>query len=126
MKGSTRLECTGFHGGLGHLKIETRLVDERLSSVMGECEIVTLYLDLYIVFRETCPSFSPFRFRFRSLSGTTFETQYPHVVEIEIEKVRKKDTFTAIRCTQSCRLAAFSRECEHLRRSEKKKVNLSY
>jgi hypothetical protein len=26
-------------------------------------------------------------------------TQYPHVAEIEIEKVRKKETFTAIRCS---------------------------
>ncbi len=29
-------------GGLEHLKIETRLIDERFASVMGECEIVTL------------------------------------------------------------------------------------
>jgi hypothetical protein len=35
------------------LKIETRLIDERFASVMGECEIVTLkdrrlYLELYV------------------------------------------------------------------------------
>ena len=41
-EGSTRLTYTGFHGGLDHLKIETRLIDERFASVMGECVIVTL------------------------------------------------------------------------------------
>ena len=40
--GSTRLIYTGLHGGLEHLKIETRLIDERFASVMGECVIVTL------------------------------------------------------------------------------------
>ena len=45
-EGSTRL-------ALEHLKIETRLIDERFPSVMGECEIVTvkvcrLYLELYV------------------------------------------------------------------------------
>ena len=35
-EGSTRLEYTGFRGGLEHLKIETRLIDERFESVMGE------------------------------------------------------------------------------------------
>ena len=40
----TDLVYTGFRGGLEHLKIETRLIDERLASVMGECEIVTLRL----------------------------------------------------------------------------------
>jgi len=38
-EGSTRLEYTGLLGGLEHLKIETRLIDERLVSVMGECVI---------------------------------------------------------------------------------------
>jgi hypothetical protein len=52
-EGSTRLSWTGFRGGLEHLKIETRLIDERFPSVMGECEIVTvkvsrLYLQLYV------------------------------------------------------------------------------
>jgi hypothetical protein len=28
-EGSTRLVCTGLHGGLEHLKIETRLIGER-------------------------------------------------------------------------------------------------
>ncbi len=37
--GSTRLAYTGLRGGLEHLKIETRLIDERFASVMGECVI---------------------------------------------------------------------------------------
>ena len=45
-EGSTRLVYTGLNGGLEHLnsllKIETRLIDERFPSVMGECEIVTI------------------------------------------------------------------------------------
>ena len=32
-EGSTRLTYTGFRGGLEHLKIETRLIDERFVSV---------------------------------------------------------------------------------------------
>ncbi len=41
-EGSTRLTYTGFHGGLEHLKIEieTRLMDERFPSVMGDGVIV--------------------------------------------------------------------------------------
>jgi hypothetical protein len=35
-------------GGLEHLKIETRLIDERFVSVMGECEIVTLKVRQFI------------------------------------------------------------------------------
>jgi hypothetical protein len=35
-EGSTRLTYTGLCGGLEHLKIETRLIDERFASVMGE------------------------------------------------------------------------------------------
>ena len=35
-EGSTRLTYTGLRGGLEHLKIETRLIDERFASVMGE------------------------------------------------------------------------------------------
>ncbi len=38
-EGSTRLTYTGLFGRLVHLKIETRLTDERFESVMGECEI---------------------------------------------------------------------------------------
>jgi hypothetical protein len=34
--GSTRLAYTGFLGGLEHIKIETRLIDEMFVSVMGE------------------------------------------------------------------------------------------
>ena len=33
VKGSTRLAHTGLRGGLEHLKIETRLRDERFESV---------------------------------------------------------------------------------------------
>ena len=36
-EGSTRLVYTGLYGGLEHLKIETRLRDERFESVKGEC-----------------------------------------------------------------------------------------
>ena len=38
-KGSTRLAYTGLHGGLEHLEIETRVIDERFASVVGECLI---------------------------------------------------------------------------------------
>ncbi len=41
-EGSTRLTYTGLFGKLEHLKIKTRLIDERFTSVMGECVIVTL------------------------------------------------------------------------------------
>jgi hypothetical protein len=30
---------TGLYGGLEHLKIETRLIEERFATVMGECVI---------------------------------------------------------------------------------------
>jgi hypothetical protein len=33
---------TGLLGGLEHLKIETRLIDKKITSVMGECVIVKL------------------------------------------------------------------------------------
>jgi hypothetical protein len=33
---ATRLAYTGLLGGLEHLKIETRLIDEMFASVMGE------------------------------------------------------------------------------------------
>jgi hypothetical protein len=36
-EGSTRLGYTGLLGGLEHLNIETRLIDEKFASVMGEC-----------------------------------------------------------------------------------------
>ena len=36
---STRLAYTGLLGELEHLKIETRLIDEKFASVMGECVI---------------------------------------------------------------------------------------
>ena len=36
---STRLVYTGLFGELEHLKIETRLIDEKFTSVMGECVI---------------------------------------------------------------------------------------
>jgi hypothetical protein len=41
-EGSTLLVYTlytGLRGGLQHLKIETRLINERFVSVMGECVI---------------------------------------------------------------------------------------
>ncbi len=38
-EGSTHLTKTGFHGGLEHLKIETRLIDEMFESEMGECVV---------------------------------------------------------------------------------------
>ena len=38
-EGSTRLTHTGLLGVLEHLKIETRLIDERFVSVMGECDL---------------------------------------------------------------------------------------
>jgi hypothetical protein len=38
-EGSTRLPYTGLQGGLEHLKIETRLIDEMFASVIGECVI---------------------------------------------------------------------------------------
>jgi hypothetical protein len=36
---STHLTYTEWCGGLEHLKIDTRLIDERVPSVMGECVI---------------------------------------------------------------------------------------
>jgi hypothetical protein len=39
-EGSTRLGYTGLSGGLEHLKIETRLIDERFTSVIRVCETV--------------------------------------------------------------------------------------
>ncbi len=47
---STRLTYTVFRGGLDsveHLKIETRIRDERFPSEMGECVIVTLSVVYY-------------------------------------------------------------------------------
>ena len=38
-EGSVRLVSTGLREGLEHLKIETRLINERFTSVMGECVI---------------------------------------------------------------------------------------
>ena len=37
--GSDQRTILGFHGGLEHLKIETRLIDKRFEIVMGECVI---------------------------------------------------------------------------------------
>jgi hypothetical protein len=48
-EGSTRLAYTRLRGGLEHLKIETRLIDEMFARVMGECEIVRLkVIHLYL------------------------------------------------------------------------------
>jgi hypothetical protein len=41
-EGSTRLTYAGLRGELEHMKIKTRLIDERFESVMGECVIVTI------------------------------------------------------------------------------------
>jgi hypothetical protein len=38
-EGSTRLTYTWLYEGLGPLKIETRLINERFPSVMGKCVI---------------------------------------------------------------------------------------
>ena len=35
-EGSTRLTYTGLIGGLEHLKIETRLIDEKITNALGE------------------------------------------------------------------------------------------
>ncbi len=42
-EGFTRLGYTGLCGKLEHLKIETRLTDERFVGVMGDCVIVKVY-----------------------------------------------------------------------------------
>ena len=39
---STRLAYTVLRGGQEHLKIKTRLIDEKFASVMGECVFVKL------------------------------------------------------------------------------------
>jgi hypothetical protein len=44
-EGCARLTYTGLSGGLEHLKIETRLIDERFESVMGECVIWRLQVN---------------------------------------------------------------------------------
>jgi hypothetical protein len=47
-EGSTLLTYTGLRGELEHLQIKTRLIDERFTSVMGECVIVTLCGRLFL------------------------------------------------------------------------------
>ncbi len=42
VEGSKLLGYTGLCVGMEHLKIKTRLIDERFPRVMGECAIVTL------------------------------------------------------------------------------------
>jgi hypothetical protein len=44
---STHLTYTGVEWELEHLKITTRLIDEKFPSVMGECVIVTLTVCLH-------------------------------------------------------------------------------
>ena len=39
---STSLAYTGLLGELEHLKIKTRLIDDKFASVMGECVFVKL------------------------------------------------------------------------------------
>jgi hypothetical protein len=48
-EGSTRLTYTGCLGGMEHLKIETRLIDERFASVMGECVQSLLFIWVEII-----------------------------------------------------------------------------
>ena len=42
-EGSTRLAYTGLLGALEHLKIETRLIDERFPSVMCESRLFSRF-----------------------------------------------------------------------------------
>jgi hypothetical protein len=53
---STLLVYTVFRGGLEHLKIETRLMDERFVSVIGECVIVKGVPSIFNVIRNTTDS----------------------------------------------------------------------
>jgi len=39
VRGSLMYTSTALLGGLEHIKIQTRLIDERFESVMGECVI---------------------------------------------------------------------------------------
>ena len=39
IEGSTHLGYTRCRGGLGHIKVETMLREERFENVMGECSI---------------------------------------------------------------------------------------
>ena len=41
VEGSTCLTHTGLNEGLEHLKIETKLINERFASEMGECVTLT-------------------------------------------------------------------------------------
>jgi hypothetical protein len=43
-EGSTHLTYTGFHGGLGHLKIETRSIGERVENVCVYLHHVCLFV----------------------------------------------------------------------------------
>jgi hypothetical protein len=49
-EGSTHLGYTGWCGGLEHLKIETRFIDESFVSVMGESGIYRLFPPFYVVY----------------------------------------------------------------------------
>jgi hypothetical protein len=46
-EGSTRLAYTGLRVGLEHLKIETRLIDERFAIVMGQCVVTGRWRKLH-------------------------------------------------------------------------------
>ncbi len=48
-EGFTRLAYTWLCGGLEHLKIEMRLIDERFASVISECVILTLKVRCRVV-----------------------------------------------------------------------------
>ncbi len=50
-EGTTRLVYTGFHGGLEHLKIETRPINEIFVSVTVECDLDVK--DIFCVYYES-------------------------------------------------------------------------
>jgi hypothetical protein len=52
------LHVSLLYGGLEHLKIKTRLIDEKFESLMGDCVFVKLldhhlYLELHVKIRRT-------------------------------------------------------------------------
>jgi hypothetical protein len=46
---STLLENTGLYGGLEHLNIETRLINERFASVMGDFDRKQVFFSFLLV-----------------------------------------------------------------------------
>jgi hypothetical protein len=62
--GSTRLTYPGFREGLEHLKIETKLINERFPSVMDECVTLTSQPHRYSVDVQN----NPFRVIFKRIN----------------------------------------------------------